>query len=169
MAFEIPQNLAPNLMGVAWMIGSWRGNGHGVEPGPAGKPGKQFEYGQQIDITESRDFLHYHSQIYTTSPDGQPLEPLWTESGYWRPSLDGTIEVVMSNPDGWAEVWAGKIDGAKIELVTDAVMRTQAATIDYTGGQRLYGQVEGDLLWTLDRATADTPLQPYLWARLQRA
>lgn len=170
MAFEIPQNLSNNLMGLAWMIGTWRGNGHGVQPGPDGAAGEQFEYGQQIDIVENGgDFLHYHSQIYTTDAKGAPSEPLWSESGYWRPALDGTVEVVMSNPEGWAEVWAGKVEGAKIELVTDAVMRTQGAAVAYTGGQRLYGQVEGDLLWTFDRATTDQPLQPYLWARLQRA
>ncbi|REB80659.1 FABP family protein, partial [Cutibacterium acnes] len=29
--------------------------------------------------------------------------------------------------------------------------------------------VEGDLLWTFDRATVDAPLQPYMWARLKRS
>ena len=47
-------------------------------------------------------------------------------------------------------------------------MRTTTADVEYTGGQRLYGQVEGDLLWTFDRATTNHQLQPYLWARLQR-
>ena len=90
------------------------------------------------------------------------------ETGVWRPKADGTIEVVLSSPEGWSEVWAGKVEGAKIELVTDAVMRTSTASVEYTGGQRLYGSVEGDLLWTFDRATTEVPLQSHLWARLKR-
>ncbi|SKF95793.1 Domain of uncharacterised function (DUF1794) [Mycobacteroides abscessus subsp. abscessus] len=47
-------------------------------------------------------------------------------------------------------------------------MRTSTASVEYTGGQRLYGSVEGDLLWTFDRATTEQPLQSHLWARLKR-
>ena len=70
---------------------------------------------------------------------------------------------------GWAEVWAGTVQGAKIELTTDVVARTTTSELNYTGGRRLYGNVEGDLLWTLDRATTEVDLQPYMWARLTRA
>lgn len=163
MAFEIPQDLPSNLMGLAWMIGRWVGNGNGQWPGQ-----DDFTYGQQIDFTPTGDALHYVSQLYEVDEEGTPTRPISMETGFWRPSLDGTVDAVLSAPEGWAEVWTGKIEGAKIELVTDAVMRTQNATLDYTGGQRLYGQVEGDLLWTFDRATTDQELQPYLWARLQR-
>jgi hypothetical protein len=89
------------------------------------------------------------------------------ETGFWRPRRDGTIEVVLCHPDGYAEVWYGKITGAKIELATDAVVRTASAD-EYTAGQRLYGNVEGDLLWTFDRAAQGQPLQSYQWARLRR-
>ena len=68
-----------------------------------------------------------------------------------------------------SETWGRASSGAKIELVTDVVARTTTAELQYTGGSRLYGNVEGDLMWTLDRATDDVPLQPYQWARLRRA
>ena len=165
MPFEIPSDLSSNLMGLAWMIGRWTGNGHGVRP-----DGEQFEYGQQIDIAQNGgDYLSYVSQLFEQDEEGVAVRSLGMEAGFWRPQLDGSVDLVLSNSDGWSEVWTGKIQGAKIELVTDAVMRTVGAQTKYTGGQRLYGNVEGDLLWTLDRATEDTPLQAYLWARLQRA
>lgn len=168
MAFEINPDLPTRLMGLAWMIGRWEGNGHGQWPGAEG--GDQFEYGQTVEFTHNGgDFLYYISQTYTVDAEGNPEKALTMESGYWRPQPNGDVEVVLSNPEGWSEVWAGKITGAKIELVTDAVMRTATAEIPYTGGQRLYGNVEGDLLWTLDRATTDVELQPYMWARLKRA
>ena len=53
-------------------------------------------------------------------------------------------------------------------LATDAVVRTSSAK-EYVGGQRLYGLVEGDLLWTFDMAAVGQPLQPHIWARLQRS
>ena len=165
MAFQIPENLNPRLMGVAWLIGRWQGNGHGNWPDRG-----EFEFGQQIDFaTNEGPYLHYISQTYTLDADGKPDRPLEIETGFWRPADDGTIEVVLTSPQGYADIWVGKITGAKIELVTDMVARTKTAEIAYTGGQRLYGNVEGDLLWTFDRATTDVALQPYMWARLTRA
>ena len=89
------------------------------------------------------------------------------ETGFWRPQPDDGLEVVMCHPSGYAEVWYGRITGAKIELSTDAVVRTATAQ-EYTAGQRLYGLVEGDLLWTFDKAAGGHPLQNHLWARLRR-
>lgn len=165
MAFEIPDDLNPALMGLAWLIGSWQGNGHGSWPGVG-----DFEFGQQVDFaTNGSPYLHYISQTWTLDADGQPDQPLTMETGFWRPGADGSLELVLANPEGWAEVWTGTVSGAKIELVTDVVARTTTAELQYTGGSRLYGNVEGDLMWTLDRATDDVPLQPYQWARLRRA
>lgn len=164
MAFEITPDLPRALMPLAWMIGRWEGNGHGTWPGQ-----DDFEFGQTIEFTHNGgDFLFYHSQLFEADAQGKPVRPITMESGYWRPQPDGTVEVVLASPEGWSEVWAGKIEGAKIELVTDAVMRTSSAQTEYTGGQRLYGNVESDLLWTFDRATTDQPLQSHLWARLTR-
>jgi hypothetical protein len=165
MPFQIPDDLDNALMPLAWMIGHWEGEGHGTTPEDG-----EFGFGCQVDFADNGgDYLHYVCQTFTKNPDGTPKAPLRMETGFWRPRLDKTIDVVMAAPEGWAEVWTGSIDGAKIELVTDAVMTTKNATVPYTGGQRLYGQVEGDLLWTFDRATTEAPLQPYMWARLARA
>ncbi|WP_420174211.1 FABP family protein [Luteococcus sp. OSA5] len=165
MAFQIPDDLNPALFPLAWMIGRWRGNGHGTWPGHG-----EFEYGVQIDFeTNGGPYLHYVCQTYKVDAKGTPVEPISMETGFWRPSEDKKhLEVVLTAPEGWSEVWTGTIDGARIDLVTDAVMRTESAEVEYTGGSRLYGQVEGDLLWTFDRATTNHKLQPYLWARMQR-
>ena len=80
----------------------------------------------------------------------------------------GQLKLLLTHPTGFAEVWYGEADGAKFELITDAVVRTSTAK-EYAGGKRLYGYVEGDLLWAYDMAAMGQPLQPHLWARLQRA
>lgn len=164
MAFEIPEGLHPDLMGLAWMLGRWEGTGKGSWPGQG-----DFEYGQQIDFAHNGGpYLHYLSQTFDVDANGTAVRPRSMETGFWRPRPDGDVEVVMCAPEGWSEVWVGKITGAKVELTTDAVVRTSSGE-DYTAGQRLYGNVEHDLLWAFDRATSEHALQPYMWARLQRA
>lgn len=163
--FEIPEGLNEKLYGVAWMIGRWEGAGNGTWPDEG-----EFSYGQQLDIQyNGGDYLTYVSQLFTLDDEGNATGTRSMEFGFWRPDGKGEVEVVMTHPEGYAEVLFGKIEGAKVELVTDSVARTATAAQPYTGGRRLYGQVEGDLLWTFDRATEDQDLQPYLWARLQRA
>ncbi|MGL5406690.1 MAG: FABP family protein [Propionibacteriaceae bacterium] len=162
--FEIPQGLHPNLMGLAWMIGRWEGHGRGQWPGEG-----EFEYGQQVDISHNGgEYLYYVSQLFTLDENGEPTDTRSMETGFWRPLPNGDVELVLTHPEGYAEVWFGKMEGAKVELVTDGVMRTASASHSYTGGQRLFGNVEGAFLWTFDRATEDQPLQSYMWARLER-
>ena len=163
MPFERPGNLHPDLAPIAWMIGRWEGSGKGSYPGTA-----DFDFGQQIDFAHNGgSYLHYLSQTFEAGSDGRAVRPLTMETGFWRPQPDGGLEVVMCHPDGFAEVWYGSIAGRRIELATDAVVRTASAT-DYSAGQRLYGHVEGDLLWTFDKAASGHPLQSHLWARLRR-
>jgi hypothetical protein len=95
------------------------------------------------------------------------IRPLDMETGFWRPQPDNGLEVVMCKPAGYAEVWYGSITGSKIELATDAVVRTASAE-DYSAGQRLYGNVAGELLWTFDKAAHGHHLQTYMWGRLRR-
>ena len=47
------------------------------------------------------------------------------------------------------------------------MVRTATAK-EYVGGKRLYGNVEGDLLYAYDMAAMGQPVQPHLWARLER-
>jgi hypothetical protein len=74
---------------------------------------------------------------------------------------------VLAHPTGFVEIYYGSVEGAKIELATDAVVRTATAK-EYTAGHRLYGLVEGDLLWTFDMAAQGEGIQSHIWARLQR-
>lgn len=164
MPYEIPSDLHPNLLGLAWMIGRWEGTGKGTYPGT-----EDFDFGQQIDFAQNGgDYLHYLSQTFEVDDEGLAVRPLTMETGFWRPQGDGSVEVVMCHPSGHAEVWYGRITGARVELATDAVMRTVSAD-DYSAGQRLYGNVEGELLWTFDKAADGHQLQSHLWARLRRA
>jgi hypothetical protein len=164
MPFQIPSDLHPDLLPIAFLLGQWRGNGRGdyptIEP---------FEFGQEIGFThDGRPFLHYFSRTWLLDDDGNEVRPLALETGFFRPRPDNGLEVLLAHPTGFVEIYYGKVEGAKIELVTDAVARTESAK-EYTGGQRLYGLVEGDLLWTFDMAAVGQPVQSHIWGRLRRA
>lgn len=164
MPFHIPADLHADLMPIAFLLGHWQGNGHGDYPTI-----DKFEFGQEVAFThDGRPFLHYFSRSWLIGDDGAESRPLALETGFFRPQPAGELEVLLTHPSGVAEIYYGKVDGPKIELRTDAVARTSSAK-EYTAGHRLYGLVEGELLWTFDMAAVGQPLQPHLWARLQRA
>lgn len=163
MPFEIPSDLHPDLMPVAFLLGQWRGNGHGAYPTI-----EPFDFGQEVGFThDGRRFLHYLSRTWLVEPDGTDGRPLAIETGFLRPAGDGELELLLAHPTGITEIYYGSVDGAKVSLSTDAVARTATAK-EYAAGQRLYGLVEGDLLWTFDMAAMGQDLQPHIWARLQR-
>jgi hypothetical protein len=164
MPFHVPEGLHADLAPLAFLLGHWQGNGHGDYPTI-----EKFSFAQELAFThDGRPFLHYLSRTWLLDEDGEPVRPLAVETGFFRPQPNGEIEVLLTHPTGVAEIYYGTVDGAKIELRTDAVARTASAQ-EYTAGHRLYGLVEGDLLWTFDMAAMGQSLQSHIWARLQRA
>ena len=164
MPFQIPSDLHPDLLPLAFLLGHWHGNGRGDYPTI-----DAFEFGQEVAFThDGRPFLHYFSRTWLVDDRGEEGRPLALETGFFRPRPEGGLEVVLAHPTGFAEIYYGTVEGAKIELATDAVARTESAK-EYTAGHRLYGVVEGDLLWTFDMAAVGQPLQSHLWGRLQRS
>lgn len=163
MATELRSELCAELVPVAWLLGTWRGVGVGGYPSI-----DEFRFSQEVVFAESgKPYLHYLSRSWLLDDDGGEVRPLAQETGYWRPQPEGRLEVLLSHPTGYAEIWVGEIDGAKIEMHTDVVARSETAK-PYTAGHRLYGSVDGALMWAFDMAAVGHPLQPHLSAKLQR-
>jgi hypothetical protein len=160
---QITPDLPPELVPLAWLIGRWEGAGVGGYPTI-----DSFQFGQEVTFGHvGKPFLAYSSRSWILDDDGNKLRPGAAETGYWRPQPDGTLEVTMAHPTGFAELWIGHVDGAKVEISTDVVVRTATAK-EYTAGHRLYGLVEGELMWAYDMAAMGQPLQAHLSARLKR-
>jgi len=86
----------------------------------------------------------------------------------WRNAAGGfDIEALIIQPSGIAELYFGQIKGARIDLGTDAVLRSPNAK-EYTAGQRVLGLVEGALLWAWDMAAVGSPLKSHASARLEK-
>ncbi|WP_221585890.1 FABP family protein [Microbacterium sp. G2-8] len=77
------------------------------------------------------------------------------------------LEVVISHSDGVQELYIGEVDGPRIDLGTDAVVRTASAK-HYGAATRLYGLVEGHLLWAWDIAALGSELASHASARLAK-
>ena len=81
------------------------------------------------------------------------------ETGFLRCQEDGSVELLLTHNTGFLELWHGKVDGAKLDLTTDAVIRTETAK-EVTAGHRLYGLVEGDLWFAYDMAAQGRHCSP---------
>ncbi len=77
------------------------------------------------------------------------------------------IEVQVVHPDGICELYLGQVKGPRIDLATDAVLRTSGAK-EYSAATRLYGLVESHLLWAWDIAALGQDLRTHASARLAR-
>ena len=74
--------------------------------------------------------------------------------------------MVLAHPTGIAEIYIGEIAGTKIEMATDAVVRTSSAK-EVTAGHRLYGLIGKDLGYAYDMAAMGQPLQAHVSAQLK--
>jgi hypothetical protein len=161
-------DLHPALLGLLPYVGLWRGRGRGGYPTI-----DDFDYGQEIKIThDGRPFLFYESRAWLLDEQSKPIRPAGREAGWWRPvQRDGVptdeLEVLITTPTGVMELHLGRVDGTRVEIATDAVMRTATAK-EVTAGHRLYGIVEGALLYAQDLAAVGHGMTPHLSARLIR-
>ncbi|WP_349829629.1 FABP family protein [Brevibacterium litoralis] len=198
MAIEIDASLAPELMPLAWLVGTWEGVG---VVGYPGTPEKQF--GQRIEFhaTPGVPVLHYTAQAWLMGEEGVLDDLLTLETGFWQvvrdrkeydvgPGMlvptedtpfttaesvealrnddgDFDIEVEVVHPHGVMELYAGRAAGPRIDLATDVVARTRTAK-PYTASTRMYGLVDGDLLWAWDMAALGHERTSHASAQLKK-
>lgn len=77
------------------------------------------------------------------------------------------IEVSLAHSDGILEFYLGEINGPRVDIASDAIVRG-AGTAEYGSASRMYGLVDGHLLWAWDVAALGTPLRSHASARLAR-
>jgi hypothetical protein len=162
-------DLHPALLGLLPFVGVWRGRGGGEYSTIEG-----FGFAQEIRFShDGRPFLFYESRSWLLADDGTPIRPSHREVGFWRavPGPDGRaadeVEVLLTNPTGIMELYIGRIGNLRVELATDAVVRTVTAK-EVTAGQRLYGIVDGALLYAHEMAAVGQPMAAHLSAKLNR-
>lgn len=172
MVFAFPEGLAPEVYPLAWLVGRWRGEGVVAYPNIPETPVVQ-------DLVVDHDggpYLTWRSTV-RLAPEGDEPGTVWaSEAGFWRvpaerpadlPADRHPVELLLTDPAGHLTLYMGAAGGGRIDLVSDLIARTPDAAA-VASATRLFGNVEGDLLWTWDIAAFGEPLQSYFSARLAR-
>ena len=153
--------LHDDVAGLAFLLGTWRGNGTGSYPTI-----ESFAYRETVTFAHVGDaWLSYLQESW--SPGGEPLH---FERGFMRPgATPGDVELVLAHPIGVTEVAHGRVEGGEIRLRGEELGIARAATgSDVRGLERRY-RVDGDALgYEIDMATGTTPMTLHLAGSLRR-
>ena len=195
--FDLEANLPAEIVPLSWLLGIWEGSGvvhYDVgEDVREYEFGQRVSFSQ-----DGLPYLNYTSQTWLlndaltplatesgywrlsrTLGDGDPGPAMLPAMGE-RPfqSADAVetlrnevggfdIEVSLIHPGGVHELYLGRVKGPRIDLATDAVMRSATAK-DYAAATRIYGLVDGALLWAWDIAALGQDLRTHASGRLER-
>jgi hypothetical protein len=156
-------DVSDELLSVLPLLGEWHGEGQAA--GAAG----DHRFGQWIRFGhDGRGFLAYESRTWQLSADGAIVGPFAREAGFWRPRGRDDVELLVASPEGLVEIYLGRARSTTSwELATDVLARTPDAP-HVTRAVRLYGIVDGALMYAIDRADPDEALRPWMSARLER-
>ena len=196
---ELPTDLPADLAPLSWLVGVWEGTGvidytagdhhftgefaHRVSFSHDGGDALNYAASAWLIDGESRTPLVSEVGFWrlvrpATEADAGPgllpgvgsapvrtaddVEALRTAEGGFE------IEAAIVHADGVSELYLGQIRGPRIDLATDAVVRSASAK-PYTAATRMYGLVDGHLLWAWDIAALGADLASHASARLAKA
>lgn len=146
---------------LAPFAGRWVGGGEGHYPTI-----DDFTYEEEIHFTAppGKPFLTYLSRTWKPGR----TQPMHTENGYLRPSGDGAVELLVSQPTGFVEIQRGPLADGVLELNMHTLAAAPTAKPVTEIRRRL--AVDGDRLsYDLWMAHGPTPLTHHLHAELRRA
>lgn len=160
MAQEGEPALHPDVAPIAWLLGSWRGEGAGSFPTI-----QSFRYGEELRFWHvGKPFLAFAQRTWALE-DGRPLH---AESGYWRVQPGGLVELVLAEPSGLASIYEGSATADGVDLVTATIVRARTAK-EVTRVERTYRRSgDGMLAFTMAMAAVGQPLTHHLAAELRR-
>ena len=171
--FTLPEGLAPEVYPLAWLVGTWRGDGVVVYPTIP-----ETRVTQEVVVDhDGGPYLHWTATTWIPAVEDGADRRVWaTESGYWRvppdrpadlPADRFPVELLLTDPAGHLTLYAGVTGNGRIDLASDLIARTPDAA-EVGAATRLLGLVHGELMWTWDIAAFGEPLQSYASARLRR-
>ncbi len=151
--------LHPDLAEIAFLLGTWRGQGEGEWP-----RGEPFAYGEEMTFEHvGDDFLLYAQRSWMVE-DGSPSH---FERGFLRPAGPGRVELVLAHPLGVVEVAEGTVAERVIELTSRAVVSTTTGS-RVTELRRRMEVADGSLVYDLHMAMPDIALTRHLTGKLAR-
>ncbi|KAL3688912.1 hypothetical protein R1sor_015221 [Riccia sorocarpa] len=150
--------LHPKLQPLAFMLGTWRGEGEGEFPTIS-----SFRYGEEIKFSHVGKPVIAYTQKTWKAASGEPMH---AESGYFRPTGEGSLEAVIAQSTGLAEVQKGTYDSKNQSLELGSSLVGNAAKVVEI---RRHLKYEGDeLRYTVQMGTHTHEAQRHLQAVLKR-
>lgn len=142
------------------LVGTWRGSGQGQYPTV-----ESFTYDEQVWFTSppGKPFLAYRQ--HTT--DAVTGDPLHAECGYVRFPDNGTVEFIIAQPTGIAELLTGRAVGTVLDLRAEPVSLTPTAKAVHSVRRR-FTLSGGILRYEMWMAHGRTPETLHLTAELRR-
>lgn len=193
---ELPSDLPADLVPLSWLLGVWEGVGvidyhvgdehysgeftHRVSFSHDG--GSFLNYSATAVMVDSQRALVSEAGFWRlvrpqTKADAGPgllpataapvVRTVHDVEALRQPSGGFDIEVNVVHSDGVSELYLGQVNGPRIDIATDAVVRSASAQ-PYTAASRMYGLVESHLLWAWDIAALGAPLGSHASARLAK-
>jgi hypothetical protein len=155
--------LHPDIAVLAPLLGTWDGSGSGEYPTI-----EDFTYLESVTFTHvGKPFVAYTQR--TRHPEtGLPMH---AESGYLRVPAPGSIEIVMAQPTGVAEIYEGAVVGGDVPLVIDVRSTSIGSTPsakEVTATERTIAVTDDVLQYTFRMAAVGQPVQHHLSATLHR-
>ncbi|TSI16987.1 FABP family protein [Brevibacterium aurantiacum] len=145
------------------LIGTWRGPGSGHYPTI-----DPFNYSEELIFRDvAKPFLVYQQR--TWSPDGRPLH---METGFLRSPTPSTVELVLAQPTGHAELAEGTLTAAEnglvLELQSPQVL-VAASAKPVAATARTYRLVKNQLSVDFSMAAVGAAMTHHLHSDLIRA
>ncbi|KAH1032385.1 hypothetical protein J1N35_044559 [Gossypium stocksii] len=150
----------PAVAPLSYLLGTWKGEGEGGYPTI-----NSFRYGEELHFSHpasGKPVIAYSHKTWKLD-SGQPMH---SESGYWRPKPDGSLEVVIAQSTGLAEVLNGTYSAEDNVIKLHSQVVANASKVREIS--RVYEMVNGDLHYVVQLATNLTTLQPHLKAVLKK-
>lgn len=150
----------PVVEPISFLLGTWRGEGKGIYPTIA-----DFEFEEELTVWHSGGGWIAHIQKTKATDDGRPLH---SEMAYWRPTEDGSVELVVTHSFGVIELGIGRVTGSSIEVHSERFVEAPTAKTIDKAVRRF--SVDGDVLsYEVDMEFGGHSLQHHLRAALTRA
>lgn len=195
--FVLPDGLPIELTPLAFLVGKWQGSGViSYKADGAEGPATEHEFFQTVEFADNGlGALSYSSSVRLSDDTVLPSElGFWKIArpseeadhgpglllGEGSPSItshedldrlrtdDGfALHVSTLHPGGVAEFYNGFVKNARIHLASAQGIAFDGAKT-YRHSTRIYGLVEGALLWAWDIAMPGSELKSHASARLER-
>jgi hypothetical protein len=151
--------LHADLAELAFLLGTWRGEGEGSWPGT-----EDFTFAEEATFEHAGDAWLVYTQRSWSHEDGSAIH---FERGFLRPAGAGRVELVLAHPIGITEIAEGTVRDGVLDVASTSVGNSPTASAVTELRRRL--AVEDDALtYELHMAMRGIPLASHIRSRLAR-